>query len=538
MTIAELILEKLKEHGCQHVAGIPGTSCADFFKAIDQDGDVDYILASTELEAGYFADGYGRAGGLGAVCVSYGVGTLSLVNAIASAYTERVPIVIINGGPTSEDLRIEDELGCLYSHSTGSDKTDLKVFGHITSFAGVVEDLSSACSIINDAFLSSKQDLRPVYLEIPQDLWNAEIESLECNTTPDRVFSDNGDYLQHLIEILSDAESPVFFIGVEIVRKRLSNQVIRLVEKFNIPFTTTSLAKSCIPESHPLFIGCYDSDLFHSEDRFRIVDESDCIIALGCIWGIDHRAFISRKYSKMSEIRFGEGRIADIKYKDLELGSFLIELEQRAQVYFPLTFRKSANVKHTTTVFGHDQVFSTISKNLKGHNDLQVVIDTCLGSFPGADLEMPDTDMYLANPVWLSIGQGTPAAIGAYFKSRKRPMIITGDGGFQIVAQAFSTMVRYRIPALIIVLDNSLYAIEQFLIKPSYFSTSEAPLRYVELNGWAYELFPSVFRGGYGSRIKCKDDLDKEIQSWLNADDSHPWIIACEIPPRDLPSTY
>jgi indolepyruvate decarboxylase len=77
------------------------------------------LITASDLEAGYAADGYARMRGIGTVCVTYGVGTLSLVSVIAGAYAERSPIIVLNGGPTEEDLRRLRQDGTLFSHSLG-----------------------------------------------------------------------------------------------------------------------------------------------------------------------------------------------------------------------------------------------------------------------------------------------------------------------------------------------------------------------------------------------------------------------------------
>lgn len=535
MTIAEYILQKLKENGCYHVIGIPGTSCAGFFESIDQDNEVEYVVTTNELEAGYIADGYGRSGGFGAVCVSYGVGTLSLVNAIASAFTERVPVIIINGGPTQEDLRIERELGSLFSHSTGGDQTDLNIFRQITVFSEILNDLAKTKEYIDVAFFKAKIEQRPVYLEIPQDCWDKKI-SEETFNLPQETHNASVDFIREAEIKISAAKSPILFIGVEIVRKQLRDKILTLIDNWNIPFVTTVLAKSYLPESHPNFIGTYDSDLFHKKDLFQIIDDSDCPISFGCIWGIDHREYIKRKYNSMIDVAFNKARVSTQYFSPIAIESVIdtfIKWSIKTSVQIP----QKAVAFNTSDEFGHDQIFSTINNFLKSTENIQVVLDTCLGSFPGADLQMPNTDMYLANPVWLSIGQGTPAAIGAYLKNRKHPIIISGDGGFQMVAQSYSTMVKYCIPALIIILDNSLYAIEQYLIDSSYFNENKPPLKYVELNRWAYEKFPLVFNGGYGKRIYTEKELVEVLDEWQNTDNKNqPWIISCEISKKNLPS--
>lgn len=537
MTIAEYLLQKLKQNRCYHVAGIPGTSCAGFFDSIDKDDEVEYVVTTNELEAGYIADGYGRSGGFGAVCVSYGVGTLSLVNAIASSFTERVPVVIINGGPTKEDLRLEREFGSLFSHSTGADQTDLNIFRHITVYSEVLSDLAKTKEFIDVAFLTAKTEQRPVYLEIPQDYWGEKLSEVAFNL-PQATNNINTDFIREAEIKISAAKSPILFIGVEIVRKQLRDKVLTLIDKWNIPFVTTVLAKSYLPELHPNFIGTYDSDLFHKKDLFQIIDDSDCPISLGCIWGIDHRDYIKRKYNFMVDIAFNKARVSNQHFSLMDVESAIdtfskwsinssIQIPQKSTIY----------KENTSDEFGHHQVFSVINNFLKLKENIQVVLDTCLGSFPGADLQMPNSDMYLANPVWLSIGQGTPAAIGAYLKNGKHPIIISGDGGFQMVAQSYSTMVKYCVPALIIILDNSLYAIEQYLIDGSYFNENKPPLKYVELNRWAYEKFPLVFNGGYGKRVRSEKELAEVLNEWQNTDNKNqPWIISCEIPKKNLPS--
>ncbi|MDO6428682.1 thiamine pyrophosphate-binding protein [Thalassotalea sp. 1_MG-2023] len=535
MTVSEYIIKKLKAYGCNHVAGIPGTSCAGFFNAIDRDKDINYILTTNELESGYIADGYGRNGGFGAVCVSYGVGTLSLLNAVASAFTERVPLLVINGGPTEKDLQIESEFGSLFSHSTGAKQTDLNVFKHVTVFAEVIENVSEAKTIIDKAFDTADKEFRPVYIEVPQDYWDNEIPEGKEVTTSQKIEVNTAFQTLANTTILN-ASSPVLIIGVEVVRRNLYVKVLALIEKWNIPFVTTALSKSYILESHPLFVGCYDSDLFHSSDRFEIIDKSDCSIGLGCIWGIDHRAFVTTKFNDIVEMSFSKGRVSKEKFESVDLELVIdafLELDISVTTQIPEKPARSLNTH--SDYFGHEQVFASINEHIQDQNNIQIATDTCLGSFLGADLDMPSRNMYLANPVWLSIGQGTPAAIGAYLKNKKTPIIISGDGGFQMVAQSFSTMVKYKIPALIIILDNSLYAIEQYLIDNSYFTENKAPLKYVKLNNWSYENFPNVFNGGIGKRAKTKLQFDEIISSWVASEKNEPWIVACEIPHKDLP---
>ena len=101
IAVVDYVLTRLKQQGVTHLFGVPALYCAALFDAAPAHGITPVVTAS-DLEAGYAADGYARTKGLAAVSVANGVGTLSLINAIAGAYVERSPIVVINGGPTAD----------------------------------------------------------------------------------------------------------------------------------------------------------------------------------------------------------------------------------------------------------------------------------------------------------------------------------------------------------------------------------------------------------------------------------------------------
>jgi len=122
-TVANYIVHRLRECGVDHLFGLPATSCASLFDAADA-GGLETIITSGELEAGYAADGYARKRGLSAVSVSYGVGMLSMANAVAGAFVERSPMLVLNGGPTKACLENERQLGVLFQQSTGRLHTD------------------------------------------------------------------------------------------------------------------------------------------------------------------------------------------------------------------------------------------------------------------------------------------------------------------------------------------------------------------------------------------------------------------------------
>ncbi|MCO5934590.1 thiamine pyrophosphate-binding protein [Mucilaginibacter sp. RB4R14] len=542
MTVAQYILQCLKKHGCHHIFGVPGTSCAGIYFAVDNDPEMKYLVTVNELEAGYIADGYGRFAPMSAVAVSYGVGNLSMINAIASAYTEKVPMIVLNGGPTANEQADQDVYGILFSHSTGKRNADLEIYKNVTVAAEMLTDLSTAQALISGLFKKASETPGPVYLEVANNFWDKEIEVVEEELAKEEIIA-NEDVLKAFFERISVAKEPVILLGSEICRRGLAKQALAVIEKLKIPFCTTLLSKSVIDEGHELFIGTYDSDLVNKPPR-RYAEASDCFIALGCIFGIDHGSLVKTQYKTMVDVSYGKARIASTAFEGVALKGFLEGILSHKQAQLLIVnrselFDNQKLMRNPTKRPTHDGVFKAINKFLSDKGDqMLMVADTCLSSYPASDLQMPATKMFLANPVWLSIGQGTPASIGAHLATGKRPIIVSGDGGFQMIAQTFSTMVKYKIPSIIAVIDNGLYGIEQFLLdKKFYTDTSTPSIGFNTLNRWKYENFPEVFGGGKGFRVNDTDKFYETLELAFAYKDG-PVIIAIEINPKDIPTEY
>lgn len=548
ITVSEYILHRLKELNCNHIFGVPGTSCSDFYDFVAADEQVHTIVTTNELEAGYAADGYARYRGLGTLAVSYGVGTLSLANAIAGALVERSPVLVLNGGPSVKDVENERNYGVLFSHSTGRSQSDLKVFQEVTIASSVLNNRVDIPKKIDALLLEAINRSGPVYLEVPHHLWKFKVPA-PATMLHDQWQSSidegaNAQFIKMATELVQQAKKPVVYIGAACVRFNLHTQIQEMLEANNIPYATTVLAKSILKEDHPLYLGTYDTDLVVKPVRTQL-EESDCLIALGCIFGVDQLTLIKKQYSTMVNLSFDEARIGTRHFENIDLATFINGFRLSNPRESLPNEKVSEGMRHAVDEepeLTQDTLFSVVNHFIKrSTTDWQTVLDTCLGSFLGADLHMKKANTYLANPVWLSIGHGTPAALGSYCANGLRPVILTGDGGFQMVVQTISSFVKYNIPAVIIILDNGTYAIEQFLIDPCYFEKAgiePMPLPYVDLHSWNYEKMPELFAGGSGFRVRTNKELLTALQV-AESTETKPVIIAASLKTTDIPAyTY
>jgi indolepyruvate decarboxylase len=545
MNVARYILQRFTQHGVNVLFGIPGTSCAAFFDEASAAG-FQIILNSSELEAGYAADGYARHRGLALISVSNGVGTLSLVNPIAGAYVERSAVVVVNGGASLRELWHEKHRGVLFSHSTGRPFTDLEVLRQVTAFAARAETAFDAPALIDQALTIAIREQRPTYIEIPRDLWRSNCGEPAGRLDTRRVeVGTETELASRIAHRLGAASRPALLLGVEIGRYGLEADVSVLLQRTGIPWATTLLAKTVLPEDTPGFIGVYDSDLAPKPVR-DVIEEADLLIALGCVFGVDHTHLVNRTFSNMVHAADGAVRIGDTPAERGELRALIralvAGLPPLSEPSIESAVRVAAGpypVRQRWTEpppagggLTHEELFTEIDERLS--NGWAVVVDTCLGSYPAADLAVRGSKAFVGNPVWLSIGHSVGAAVGFALASNQAVLVVCGDGGFQMIAQALSTLAKYALNVTVLVIDNGLYAIEQYLIDPAYFSDLAHPaLPYVGLNRWDYPALAQSMGVPSTYAVMNCDELQQALDAAIA--NRGTVLISARVQQRDLP---
>ena len=163
-TIGEYLIRRLQDYGVTDVFGIPGDFVLGFYEQL-QNSPIRVIGCTREDNAGYAADAYARVHGMGAVCVTYCVGGLSLCNSIAGAFAEKSPVVVITGSPGIAERRNDP----LLHHRVRDFNTQQQVFEKITIANAALEDPLTAFREIDRCLEACARYKRPVFLELPRD---------------------------------------------------------------------------------------------------------------------------------------------------------------------------------------------------------------------------------------------------------------------------------------------------------------------------------------------------------------------------------
>jgi indolepyruvate decarboxylase len=521
LSIGQYLIRRLGDYGIRHVFGLPGDYVLSFYSMLEK-SPLDLVNCTREDCAGFAADGYARVNGMGAVCVTYSVGGLSLANSIAGAYAEKSPVVLISGAPGLGE-RSSDPL---LHHRVREWQTQLEVFDKLCAASREINDPATAFRDIDFLLDTAHRLKRPVYLELPRDMVSVVPEQIRAFTRPAERSDPDAleEAVQEAVAKIEAAARPVIIAGVELHRYGLQREAIALAEAAGIPIAATMLAKSVISEVHPLFIGLYEGALGR-EEVTTFVEESDCIILLGTLLtDIDLGIFTAKLdptksiYATSDELRISHHHFHHVRLQDFiqALAAARPRAARRPLPRSPVEaqgpFALEPDRPITTT-----RLVRRLDESL---DDRTIVIaDVGDALFASSELVIRGQTEFLSPAYYTSMGFAVPAALGAKMaRPDLKVVALVGDGAFQMTGMELSTIVRRGLAVTVIVLDNRGYGTERVIHEGSF----------NDINPWEYQLLPELLGGGTGYDVRTERDFDAAITAAL-ADTSGMSIIRAHI---------
>lgn len=511
-TLGQHLLARLEQIGVRHVFGVPGDYVLSFCKQIEE-SRLEFINTCNELNGGYAADAYARIKGVGCLVTTYAVGGLSAVNAVAGAYAEHIPLILISGSPSTRDWIQGSNL----HHTLGDYTVPRQIFRQITVAAEVLLDPQKAPEIIDAVFQKCLINRRPVYLEIPSDLVNypcQEPGEFQPAAPPPSDPAALAEAVGQAAAMLTRAEAPVILTGTLLHRHGLQLASQTLIAKTGYPFASTLEAKTVIPEEHPRCLGVYMGRF--SRDYIREqVEGSGAVLCLGAfindmnMGGLPPR--IGRKktiYAGIDHVRVGEQIFAGIRLADFieKLTEALPpgKTEAREMLHTSQTSRHSravAYVSQPETPLTVDRMFHRLSHFL-GRDDIYIG-EVGVSLFALGESYLPQQVNALSQAFYMSIGYTVGATLGACLAGEGRRVVtVVGDGSFQLTAQEISTIIRLGLNPIILLLNNDGYLVERLMVDG----------KFNDIASWRYHQLPQVFGGDAGMLVQTEGELDQALE--------------------------
>lgn len=468
MRLGDFLVAYLQRIGVTHLFGIPGDLVINLFFKFGRRRGLKIVTLSHEPGIGFAADGYARATGrLGVVCVTYGAGGHNMVNPVAGSFSERVPVLVVSGGPGEE----ERKLGQLIHHQAKEIESQLRIYEELTCAARVLEDPRTVAATVHEVVRTMWREQRPGYLEIHRDMVEKSIEvpdeirrwdgKLEFARSDERKATEAA---RETAVRFNAARRPAVIAGIETFRYKLTREIVRLVERTGVPCMTTVLGKGAFPMDHPQYMGVHMGAISPPPIRRR-VDAADLVINLGTLLTDMNLGSRPPSITRAKSI-WAAGNAVNVSfhtYTNVGIRDFLHALgrqrlrRHRERVdYADNLHGRAGQARRAVRVA---DILRELNAFLAGRRGWSVIAESGDMLFAGLDVRVGHGGAYLAQGYYASMGFGVPGALGAELGTGQRPIVLCGDGAFQMTGSEIAHAPRHGLRPVVIVMNNGGWGI-------------------------------------------------------------------------------
>ncbi len=496
MNLTESLLHALKAHGARQIFGIPGDFALPYFRIIEQSKILPLYTLSHEPGVGFAADAAARVNmSLGVAAVTYGAGALNMVNAVAAAYAEKSPLVVLSGGPGKGEARS----GLLLHHQAKTLDSQFQMFREITCDQVKLDDATRAPADIARVLASCLRNSEPVYIEIPRDMVALPCGPVMREAEPaiDRDALDA--CVTEILARLAQARSPVMMAGVEVRRFGLEQKVALLARRLGLPIVTSFMGRGLLADHDAPLVGTY-MGVAGLPEVTQLVESSDGLFLLGEIVCDTNFAVSETKIDMRKTIQALDGQvtIGYHIYPRLPLAAVVDHLLACAQdsgktrsvsgQTFPR--RLAADDASITPT----DIATAINDLMAEHGKMPIASD--MGDCLFTAMEIEHTAL-VAPGYYATMGFGVPAGLGLQAATGQRPLILVGDGAFQMTGWELGNCRRYGWDPIVLLFNNASWEMLRTFQPESSFN---------DLDHWGFAEMAAGL-GGDGVRVRTRSEL-------------------------------
>ncbi|MBZ0105897.1 MAG: thiamine pyrophosphate-binding protein [Sulfuricella denitrificans] len=480
--VADFIADFVAELGVRHVFLLPGGGAMYLMDAAGKCPELEAVACLHEQAAAISAEAYARINeNIGVAMVTTGPGATNAITAVAGAWIESVPLMIISG-----QVKRSDMLRGAPLRQKGVQEVDIvRIVESITKYAVTVERPEDIrIEMERAAYLARSGRAGPVWIDVPLDVQGAPVEPAnlphwkkEVHGTAHVGFSGEVERLQAL---LAKAERPLLMAGHGVRLAGGAALFRELAEKLDIPVVTTWNALDLLPYDHPLLVGRPGAVALRAPNF--AVQNCDLLISIGS--RLDN---IITAYNPRGFARGAKKVVVDVDRNEIEKLDMDIALALEADAKSFLTawldvkappacpdwtawkdrctdWKRRYPVNDgapfpSSGPISHYQLMDALSEAIPENTTISTGSSgLAVEAFYTIFRNKPGQRVFLTSGLG-AMGYGLPAAIGACFAGDRQPMVaIESDGSLQLNIQELATLRAFSLPICLIVMNNEGYA--------------------------------------------------------------------------------
>ena len=510
MTTMAAAVRILQSEGVKYIFGIPGAGILPFYRALKDLGAIKHMVTRHEESAIHMADGYARALGTVGVCAATsGPGASNFVTGLYTAQVDSIPLLALTG----QNVRAQLDREAFQAVNIA------EVVKPVTKKSYCIKDPAMVPWVFREAFKIMREGRPgPVLIDLPLDVQKEEIEYDPEVDAPLPILRmpPNAKQIQKVVDMLLAAEKPIMLLGGGVLVADACKEFVALAEALQVPVVTSYMGKSGIPWNHPLMAGHVGIQC-NTRSGNQVFLDSTLVLAVGARFNDRHTGDIKvyRGNRKFIHVDIDPGQIGKNIMPDLGICAdakltlqALVEEVKRRNVRRPPTkldiSQIRAKMERKTDYDNIPIKPQRVFKEINEFFDEETVFVTCIGLnqiWSGQLQKISKPRHYLDCGGAGPLGWDMPASIGAKVARPDKVVVdVVGDFGFQFCMDALPVAVMYKVPFVIVVLNNGYLGLIRQAEKYMYDMNFEVQIWYDSLRAIQAEQAPmAVASGGRGA---------------------------------------
>jgi tartronate-semialdehyde synthase len=506
MTTMAAAVRILQSEGVKYIFGIPGAGILPFYRALKDLGAIKHMVTRHEESAIHMADGYARALGTVGVCAATsGPGASNFVTGLYTAQVDSIPILALTG----QNVRAQLDREAFQAVNIA------EVVKPITKKSYCIKDPAMVPWVFREAFKIMREGRPgPVLIDLPLDVQKEEIEYDPEVDAPLPILRmpPNAKQIQKAMDMLLAAEKPVMLLGGGVIGADACKEFVALAEALQVPVVSSYMGKSGMPWNHPLMAGHVGIQC-NTRSGNQVFLDSTLVLAVGARFNDRHTGDLKvyKGGRKFIHVDIDPGQIGKNIMPDLGICA-----DAKVTLQALLDEVKRRNVKRPPTKLDISQIRAKMERKTDYDNipikpqrvfkeineffDDDTVFVTCIGLnqiWSGQLQKVSKPRHYLDCGGAGPLGWDMPASIGAKVARPDKVVVdVVGDFGFQFCMDALPVAVMYKVPFVIVVLNNGYLGLIRQAEKYMYDMNFEVQIWYDSLRAIQAEQVPKAMAAG------------------------------------------
>ena len=454
MNNADLIVATLKAAGVERGFGIPSGNVLPLMEAM-RAGGVEFVLTAHEGSAGFAADVTGRMTGVPGLCIAtLGPGATNLATGVGNAWLDRSPMIAITCNLNTDQLGRRIQMW-IDHHA---------LFRPITKGTFQLKKGQVAETVAEAIRIAMSEPRGPVHLDLPEDVAVAHTnETVPELSAPAALPQAHDAAIARAGELIVAAKRPIAVLGSSAMRMKDPALLRQVVERHNMPFATTTMAKGMIDEDHPLSLGCIERSC--RQMQRKLLRSADLIVGLGYdTIEVEYEAWIDEVPLLQVDIEpVDVAKSVNLKHEVTgDLDASLARLAAlppssntwSAQVLSDHRSAWRAALRPESSTFTAHAAIDAVRRALPRDGVLSFDVGAHTHQIASQWAAHAPKSCLITNG-WSSMGFGLPGAIAAKLARPDLPVVcLIGDGCFQMTCGEVAVAKRLGITLPIVVLDD------------------------------------------------------------------------------------